>query len=654
MISRLAAVAAVAAALLFVGAPVGADMPTDDDIAVAKSAIDAIEAENWGKAQTFTSRIKDPLALKLVRWLTYAGQKSGATFHQISSFMSQSQGWPKLKLLQQRAEEAIDDKIPDGELISWFKKNPPVSIDGQVRSGAALFNSGESEKGRDILRNAWVNGNFSKSQEKAFYRRYRRLLTGEDHVARLDRLLWEERKSSAQRMILKVAPSYRALGEARLMLSHRLGNVDKAIARVPGELKNDPGLVFERMRWRRQKGQEEAALELLAKLPDSLPYPVKWWKERALLARDALQKGHISEAYRIAKDHRLTEGAGFAEAEWLAGWIALRFLNDYAVAKNHFIAMYKAVKSPVSRSRGAYWTARAAEAMKDAPTAEQWYQIAAGNPTTYHGQLAVDRTKPAQGKIMIREPEIKAADMVAFNKHELTRVLRMLKTMGKDDAMGAFVKKLGDHNDAPGWRSMTASLANSLGRPDLAINVSKGSHEMIRAGYPTLIPPGVNKASGKDAVEVPLVLAMVRQESAFYTKARSRAGALGLMQIMPRTAENTAKMLKVSYSPRRLNSDPDYNLTLGQFYLADLLKEFDGSYILALAAYNAGPARARKWVHNNGDPRTAAVDPIDWIEMIPFDETRDYVQRVLENLQVYRLHLAETEVALTLESDLKR
>ena len=652
-------VALIAAFFMLGGAPdLHADALSGGDIRAAKEAIKAIEAEKWQQARRLASRIKDPLALKLVRWLTLTGRNNGATFPQISSFITEVPDWPGQTLLRRRAEEAITDSTPAKQVISWFKDHSPVSADGKFRLGAALLAAGEAEKGRAVLRDAWVNDNFSKRLEKDFYRRYRRLLTLEDHMKRLDRLSWKGRKWPTRRMLWKVKAGTRALGEARFQLRHRQGNVDKAISQVPDELKNDPGLVYERLRWRRRKGRDKAAIELLANQTDSTPYPDKWWNERQLLARRALAKGHISEAYLIVKNHHLKEGADFADAEWLAGWIALRFLDDRKIARKHFTTMYESVKYPMSRARGAYWAGRAAEAMVDAKAAAQWYRTAAVSPTTYHGQLAAERLDSEQRVILQPEPAINTDEVAKFSRQELARVARLLAAVDKQDLMRPFVMRLSAVVETPGWRSLTASLARTLGRPDLAISIAKKSmrdgDDLIQAGYPALIPPQAASALANAAIEAPLVLAIIRQESAFYTDAKSRAGALGLMQLMPYTANRVARKLKISYSRKRLNSDPDYNLRLGQSYLDTLLGDFNGSYILALSAYNAGPSRARRWLRKNGDPKDASVDAIDWIEMIPFSETRNYVQRVLENLQVYRRRLAETEVALSLEDDLKR
>ncbi|MBC8340005.1 MAG: lytic transglycosylase domain-containing protein, partial [Alphaproteobacteria bacterium] len=372
----------------------------------------------------------------------------------------------------------------------------------------------------------------------------------------------------------------------------------------------------------------------------------------------------ISEAYRLVQKHGLTPSGGkvnaaFAEAEWLAGWIALRFLQDAASAEAHFRNMYEAVRYPVSRARGAYWTARAIEAAsgsRNVPAASTWHRLAALHPTTYYGQLSHARLNPVDGMELADKPEPLGQETETFNGQELVHAVRMLADIDALEWLRPFIFRLDGMKDAPGWRQLTLELAETSGRPDLALKIAKRegreSWKFTENAFPTLDPPALPAHLGMPPPEKPLVLAVVRQESAFDLSARSHANAQGLMQLMPKTASRVARNLNLSFSKKRLVSDAKYNLTLGQAYLAGLLKDFKGSYVLALAAYNAGPKRVHQWLRQFGDLRKPEVDSIDWVESIPFRETRNYVQRVLENLQVYRFRLADTEIALRLKDDL--
>jgi soluble lytic murein transglycosylase len=627
------------------------------DVTLAKAAFQAIAAGKWKEAELAAASVRDPLFAKIVRWIDYERPDTRASFAAIVGFIERNPTWPGQKNLLSNAEEAMMRGASDTAVLDWFDIHTAESAAGLQRLGAVLLASGKTVEARTVLRQAWVEGNFTKRREKSFYNRYRRYLTLGDHVSRLDRLIWEGRNWPARRMLWKVAADQRALAQARLMLMRNKGNVDQAIAQVPPHLKDDPGLVYERLRWRRRKGLDLSAREMLAQAPKHPARADKWWIERSVLARNALRDGHVSEAYRIVRDHSLEAGADFAEAEWLAGWIALRFLGDHKEALGHFVTLFQAVRYPISRARGAYWAGRASETLNAPKLTRQWYGEAALYPTTYYGQLARARLQPGQGLLLPSDAKPSETETAIFADDELARAVRLLIEAGQRERLRRFILALGEVSDSPGWKVLTASLARARGRPDLSIAVAKKATQkgagFIADGYPTLTPPLYPKVA-RSAVEMPLLLAVVRQESAFNSQAVSPAGARGLMQLMPQTALQVSQELKLNYSSQRLTMEPNLNLKLGQAYLAGLLDRFDGSYVLTLAAYNAGPARARQWLRRNGDPREAEVDAIDWVEAIPFNETRNYVQRVMENLQVYRARLNNTAVALTPEHDLGR
>ncbi|MBL6931844.1 MAG: lytic transglycosylase domain-containing protein [Rhodospirillales bacterium] len=635
-----------------------AESLSKSDLKNLKDAFQYVSKNQWKRARSTAKRIKDPLARKIIQYVDLERLETTASFNELSSFIKENPHWPSIYRLKSRAEVAMKDDLPAQTVLDWFDGKDPVSTAGWIQLVRALLVTGEEEKARELIRETWINRNFSKRPEQYFYKRYRQYLTREDHLARLDRLLWEGQNWPSRRMLWKIDSKYRALAEARMMLRHRFGNVDLAISKIPESQVNNPGLVYERLRWRRSKGRYEQSVELLMPPPQNLVRPDLWWTERAYLARMALQKGHVTDAYRLVKDHQLKEGPGFADAEWLAGWISLRFLNDPKTAFTHFQTMYEYVNFPISKARGAYWTARAAEALNQDEAAQMWFRMAATMPTAYYGQLAAAHLGPGHGLRLPVQPDPDEEEIATFNKMDLVRAVQILGSVGEQERLKYFILALNDYRESPGWRKLTARLSVDHGRPDVGITIAKRSsrqgEELIEAGYPTLETPPLRIRAPKFPLEVPLVMAMIRQESAFYVRAKSHANARGLMQILPSTARKVARSLKIHYSKTRLSSDPDYNMTLGQAYLAGLIDEFDGSYVMALAGYNAGPSRARKWAQLNGNPRERTIDTIDWIEMIPFNETRNYVQRVLENLQIYRLKLADTEVAETLEQDLIR
>ncbi|MAI10911.1 MAG: hypothetical protein CBD27_00040 [Rhodospirillaceae bacterium TMED167] len=630
---------------------------SERDKIAAEKALIASKNANWAVFRKHQKAIRNPVLKKALSWHLFSAANSGASFHEIARFLRENGHWPNRRRLQIRAEEVMPHGLPASDIFTWFENRVPLTPNGTARLAASHLKQSDTAKATKLIREIWVHGNFGAQQERQFYRQFRRYMTREDHIERLDRLLWAGKYYPVRRMYRRIHKDYRALAEARLALRRFRGGVDRAISRVPDRLKNDPGLMYERLRWRRKKGKNEFARELLAESPKDLGVPSRWWRERAIVARRALRAGHVSEAYALAKNHGLGKEfrSGLISAEWLAGWIALRFLKDIddkEAAYTHFVTAYRHATYPISRSRGAYWAGRAAESGGDTRKAHTWFRRAFFHQTTYYGQLAAARLPPGERLELPSLPGFNQDKVTVFDKNELVSVVRILGEAGFQDLLRPFIRQLNRQDGAITWRAKVARLASEVGRPDLAIGAAKetlraGFH-LIEAGYPLL------RQKLRPGIEAPLVHAIIRQESAFNLRAISHAGARGLMQLMPGTASRVAKKNRLRYVRKKLTEDKAYNLEIGQAYVAELLREFDNSYILTLAAYNAGPGRVRRWIKVNGDPRDPMVDPIDWIELIPFDETRNYVQRVVANLHVYRHRMAETEIAFTPESDLRR
>jgi len=651
----LACLALLLAAGPAVAAPASASRTalSEADLKTYRLAFKLIRANDWARARRLAARAAEPLPGKAIRWLDITRQGGKASFDEIAAFIRANPHWPYQALLHRRAEEAMTRETPDTDILAWFAERAPRTANGMERLGEALRARGDAEAGNALLRRAWVEGRLSYRAERRFYARHRRVLDKTDHVARLDRLLWQGSRRAALRAARRVDSGWRALAEARLTLRAFRGGVDRAIARVPASLRDHPGLVYERLRWRRRKGRDADAVALLDPPPDDLVRPETWWRERAILVRRALEQGEISRAYRLTQDHRLTGGAAWADAEWLGGWIALRFLDDRAIARRHFARMYNGVRYPISRARAAYWTGRAAEALGDGAQARDWYARAAVHVTTYYGQLAAQKLPVAARPRLHPPPAADAGARAAFEAREVVRLIRQLASLGERDRLRPFFTALVGPTADAATQARAVALAEEIGRPDFAVAAGKRAIRHGVAYLPGAYPrPDI---APTDGLEPEFRLAVIRQESAFDAAAVSPAGARGLMQLMPATARRVARQEGVRYVRDRLTRDPAYNLRLGGAYLAGLLADQDGSYILALAAYNAGPTRARRWIRAFGDPRESDTDAIDWIESIPLSETRDYVQRVMENLQIYRLRAnGETLLALTLESDLRR
>ena len=614
----------------------------------------AIEAARWKTAYALAARANDKVFAKLVAWIDYTQLGSRARFADIAAFMEQNPDWPDPHVLQRNAEEALADSIPAATVIDWFSRRRPLTVRGRMRLAQALLDSGETERARTLLRETWVESNFARLRERYFLKRYRKFLRKADHAGRLDRLLWAGRTWEARRMLRRVDAGQRALAVARIRLRRFQGGVDWAIRQVPAALTENLGLIYERLRWRRRKGRDADARALLNSLPPALTRPPEiWWRERAVIARRALRGGEISVAYALVSAHRQTRGKNFAEAEWLAGWISLRFLDDAGVALKHFSALHANVRYPISLARGAYWAGRAAEAMGNGLLAQQWYAKAATHVTTFYGQLAASRLKDRAPAAIPKEPAPDAATAQAFAERELVKATRLLGASPNPKHMRRFILYLNKKAQTPEEHKLIVELAKSLNRPDLAVATAKRSLRsgvfLLSGAYPLTYLP-----TNRNGIEAELLLSLLRQESAFEVGAVSYAGARGLMQLMPATARRVARRLRLRYSKHRLLNDPEFNLAIGTAFLNGLINGYRGSYVLALAAYNAGPSRVKRWIRNNGDPRDSEIDVIDWIELIPFGETRNYVQRLLENVRMYRLRTGTSNAGIDLDKDLNR
>ena len=595
----------------------------------------------WESRNKQINQIKNKLLRKIVYWNSLTLKNSGASFRTIQNFIIKNPTWPLNYTLRKRAEESIKSNTKKEVIIKWFKKYPPITVDGSIMLGSALLKNLKKDEAISIFQKTWVNGNFGKRQERQFYRRYRKYLTKKSHLDRLDRLLWMGHYYPVRRMFNKVNTDYRALAFARSTLRQFRGGVDRAISKVPKTLMSNSGLLYERLRWRRKKGRLDSALEILTQNPDELKYPEHWWRERSYLVRRALKAGHITQAYKIAAEHKLKSGRGFAEGEWLAGWIALRFLNDRNAALDHFQRLYMTSRYPISKARGAYWASRSSKKLppqtqRDMSESLRWMKKAAEYPLTYYGQLAYFQLYKKKIKVSFNSENKVQKLKLSFLTNELVRSIKIIQKSNVIELkkqIKPFIKKLYKLNNSVSWRYNLAKLAKNSDRRDLSIYVAKNayrdSNQILKLGFPKIKTPhqkGLSKA---------LILAVIRQESAFNVNAKSNAGALGLMQLMPLTAKQVSIANNIPYIKANLTNDKKYNLILGTTFLSNLLQKFEGSHALALAAYNAGPSRVKKWIEDFGDPRLEEIETIDWIETIPFNETRNYIQRVIESKNVY-------------------
>lgn len=616
----------------------------------AKVALDAIAAGKWSVVDAQLPQVKDPLARKLIAWYSLAEGKDGATFDEIVAFLRANPDWPLAGKLRQRAEAAPVAAQSDAEVLAWFEQNPPVSVDGSIRKIETLRRLGRDADAKALIRTTWVSGRFYGRDDIEFLKRFGGELTVADHAARLDTLLWQGAYQPARDLLATglVAEPDAAIARARLVFQSSKRppaetEVMAALDQVPAASRNNTGLLYDLARWYRQTEQDDKVVEILKSPSAELDHPKRWWTERAIQVRRLLRDDDVDGAYQLARNHRQSGDGDFAEAEWLAGWIALRFAKNPTLAREHFERLTTVATFPVSKARGAYWTGRAAQELGDAPAANRFYTEAAAFPTTFYGQFAAARLGRSSAHL---PPAVAAtpAEIAAFDKRELVRAARLLTRIGSDDLARSFIVALFKLAASSNEALLAGKLAVELHHPELAVRGFKFSKRpldtALAIGYPMIDVPGSMGA------ERALILGLVRQESEFDAKAVSPAGARGLMQLMPTTAQRTAKSLKIRFVKDKLTDDPRYNLKLGSAHLAEVIGEWQGSYVLALAAYNAGSGAVARWIETNGDPRGVNDDAvIDWIEKIPYSETRNYVQRVLEAFQVYRTRLGDTRLA---------
>ncbi|MBL8670255.1 MAG: lytic transglycosylase domain-containing protein, partial [Alphaproteobacteria bacterium] len=600
------------------------------DVQVYQQAYAAMERNRGPEALAIALRAGDPVLVPAIQWHLIRNKVTGFSFAEIEEFLRAKPGWPDEKSLRRRAEEAMDETVPDHVVLRWFQDRRPVTVNGANHLIRVQLARGVTGAAAETARAIWISGSYTPGMEQKFLKDYGQLLRPEDHAARLDRQLWDEQVADARRMLPLAPPLARQVAEARLNYMERKPNAERLAAALPAQAHRNGGLAFERLRWLRRDGDHDAAIAILLNPPADVGRPDRWWRERSYLVREMVKTGQTSVAYKLASQHENDDGTAFGEAEFLAGWIATRFLRDHVTAYAHFVSLYRGVQTPISLARGAYWAGRAADAANEKRIAKGWYEAAAQHAATFYGQLAGERIGQVGRLAIAAPPPATPQDRQRFHARELVRVAQALAQIGEADRAGPFFLVLESELRNPAELAMLSDLGRAIGRTDLALRAAK---ELLKGGFvliDTLFPDAALPQSSDP--EHSLVMALIRQESAFNPQAVSSAGARGLMQLMPQTAKAVAKGLGLPFNKDKLTKDVRYNMTLGRAFLSDVLGRFDGSYILALAAYNAGPHRVNQWIADYGDPRQPQVDPIDWIEMIPFNETRNYVQRVLESV----------------------
>ena len=623
------------------------------DFAKAKETIQFIKDKKWNSALKSAAKVKDRDFRNLITWMHLKTTRNGATFAEYKKFIEQNEDYPRINRIRYLAEEKIylRNNSPTS-VISWFEKYPPLGGLGKIKLAEAYLEQNQTDKVRELIKDGWITASIRKNDLGYYRAKFKKFIDSDDHIKRADYLAWERKHWDLKRMLKYLPKDQRALYNARQILMSNSYGVDNAISKVPQYLKEDPGLEFDRLRWRNRRGRLDGSLEILyrnsLKTEQQMVRPDKWWDQRESVVRSLIYKKRYKTAYKISSEHALSAGPSFAEAEWLSGWIALTFLNSPEYAINHFQNFYNNVGYPISLARGAYWLGASYEKLAETELSNRFYSEAANFPMTYYGQLAFNKINPG-GNFELKDQSFFDKEYEKeFKKNKLIRHLVLLKELNATQLGKDIFKHLAELNIDKGSEVLAADLATSLERYDFAIQISKkASYEKRfynKYNYPIIATPKV--INNKNMPKSEVILAIIRQESEFDKNANSWAGARGMMQLMKYTAKTVAKQAKLPYSISGLTRDPEYNIKLGSYYFNSLIEEYNGVYPFAIAAYNAGPNRVKTWRRVNGDPSKGQLSYINWIEQIRFEETRNYVQRVLENINVYKYILNKEPVKI--------
>ncbi|THD75299.1 MAG: lytic transglycosylase domain-containing protein [Phenylobacterium sp.] len=623
------------------------------DVSLIRRAIDSARHGDVNGAHAAMGGITDPLARQVATWALVDADGDSLSFYEVAAAKRDLADWPHAQRRDLAAERLIAASgQPPAQIVQFFAGDPPDTPQGAMALASAYRALGRTAEAATLIKHWWRDKSFDADTQRTMLARFGDVLTADDHARRVDILLYNPSSMAARDLFPLLAADQLQAAEARLALKTNASNASELAAALPASVAGNPGVIFERAAYMRRHNLDGLALAMVKDFPRDIATPEQAkavWEERHQLILTALRSGDARAAYAAA-DSGMTFGTECADAEFYAGWIALTKLNDPDSAARHFATIDRIGVSPITRARALYWEGRAAEARHDKSTADGFYEAAAVHNTTFYGQLAGE--KLGRKLILASDPEITAADRARFEARPAVQATRLLYDLGYRDLYKAFVLNLDDLLGSTQEEALLIDLARGYGDQDLSMKAARGAaqHGFIlpQRAYPVRTPPQV-----ADGAEPALVLGITRQESGFDPYVRSGVGARGMMQLMPSTASVLARRMGVSYAPGMLD-EPDYNMRLGSTFLGKLVDQFSGSYVMAVAAYNAGPGRPTQWATYCGDPRNGSADPVDFIECIPFSETRNYVMRVMEGMQVYRAKMNGGVAPITLSADLRR
>jgi soluble lytic murein transglycosylase len=626
------------------------------DMDALENVIELIRKHKPDDATQVEATISDPVARKLAEWIILRSDNNNATVERYRAFITANPSWPSQTFLRRRLEAALwDDRREDSVVWSWFENESPISAKGRFALAKTMLARGDRANAERLVREAWRSDPMSEDTENSTLELFGALISAGDQKARMDTLLYTaDNEAAATRAAKRLGTGYVALAKARLAAVKKAPNAKALLDEVPHELHSDPGYLFSRIQLLRRDEKFAEAAQLMVGAPKDaarLHNLDEWWIERRLLARKMIDDGQYRIAYQIARDAALpTRDIYKTEQEFTAGWIALRFLNDPQTAAQHFARIGVGSVNPTTLARAGYWQGRAAEAAGRMQEARAAYAAAAEQSTSYYGQLA--RAKLGLPRLDLNEAPSPRSRGV--ERLEIVRAVQLLFDLNEREIAIPIFADMGENGDPDalvGLGELTARHAYARGMLLVGKAALNRGLPFDHYAYPVIgIPPF--SPIGSD-VEKSVIFAIARQESAFNPGDVSPAQAYGLMQVTPDAGRYVCKRAGVPFDLNKMKTDSAYNAALGAAELGGLLEDYRGSYIMTFAAYNAGRGSLKKWIDRYGDPRDPKVDAVDWVELIPFSETRNYVQRVMENLQVYRARFGGG-TRLQIEADLRR
>lgn len=615
-------------------------------------AFSLLESNKFKEAFELVKKTDIPLLLNLFDWYALTDPQAPISFSMASNFLQLNTNWPSQAVITKKVEDKLIPKLALEARLEWFENFPPDNLTSYQLYALALLEKSPKTPSPlflMVVRKGWQTTLGSADERKNYLRNFQKFLRSEDHERRLEKLLWTKEALAINELKPFVTHYYQALINLYDAVRHKQSSVPNLINKLPALVLKTPIVTYLQAKWYRQQENEFKAAEVILSSPIKINFNSLLWQEAQMIVRGLLKKNSYAMAYQLIRNHDEKRGVIFAEAEWMSGWIAYEYNEKPSIAIEHFTKLYNQSKSPISQARAAYWNGRAYATAKNTQESEKWYRLASQYQTTFYGQLAVYKINRGLSRLSLKETplEIIPHEKDFFYQQKLVQLIKLLSLVNKSDlADPFFYYLLSENNQNLAQIKLLAMLALEIKRPDLALSAARIAYSQGAIFLNYLYPVYFKQFIGQEPA---IILAIIRQESSFNPLIVSDKGAHGVMQLLPSTAKGVAKKLSVAYQRSKL-FQPDYNIKLGKQYLLGLLTRWERSYILAIASYNAGPGNVKNWIDTFGDPRDPRIDPILWIENIPFAETRNYVQRVLEAAEVYRYRLNPQNASIELEN----